>query len=290
MARNPEMGQGVKTAFALIIAEELDARWEDVQVEQVPVDPAVYGNQFSGGSLSVATSWMTLRHAGAGARSMLVAAAAKRWDVPSSEITTGGSQLRHQRSGRTASYGDLASDAAAMPVPELAQVRLKDRKDFKLLGKRHKGVDSHKIATGQPLLGIDVQVPNMLVAVFQKCPSVYGKVTSANLETIRSLPGVTHAFVVEGTGKPTECLAGVGIVARNTWAALSAKRKLEVVWDLDSASKDSWTQYVRQAAELSKQAQGAQVVQAIGSVDELLANERKVEGSYTYGSLSQPHV
>lgn len=289
-ARNPEMGQGIKTAFALILAEELDARWADVQVQQSPIDPAAYGNQFSGGSLSVAASWTTLRQAGAGARAMLVAAAAKKWGVPHAEITTGDSQLRHGPSGRTARYGELATDAAAQPLPDLRQLRLKARKDFKLLGKRHQGVDSYKIVTGQPLFGIDVQLPGMQVAVFQKCPAVYGKVRSANLEAIRALPGVTHAFIVQGTGKPTECLAGVAIVARNTWAALSAKRKLEVVWDQAEASTDSWQGYVAQASVLGKQTQGAQVVQAIGQVDALLQGQRVVEGVYAYGFVAHAQL
>ncbi|MDM0021797.1 xanthine dehydrogenase family protein molybdopterin-binding subunit [Variovorax saccharolyticus] len=289
-AKNPEIGQGVKTAFGLILAEELDANWSDVNIEQSPIDASVYGVQMAGGSLSIPTNWMVLRQAGAGARAMLVAAAATRWGVPPSEITTNESMLLHSASNRRAGYGALASEAAALPVPDLQTLKLKERKAFKLLGKRHKGVDGLKIVTGQPLFGIDVQLPEMLVAVFQKCPAIYGKVGSANLDAVRRLPGVKDAFIVEGTGKPTEVSNGVAIVAKNTWSAISARRKLEVIWDESGASRDSWKGFSTQARELGKKLEGAQIVQAIGNVDEALATGRQVESFYTYGFVGHAQL
>ena len=255
-----------------------------------PVDASMYGSQAAGGSRSISSNWMTLRQAGAGARAMLVAAAAKQWGVADSEITTSDSMLRHSASNRSASYGSLATAAASGPVPDLQTLKLKDRKDFKLLGKRHTGVDSPKIVTGQPLFGIDVQLPGMLVAVFQKCPAIYGKAQSANLDEIKKLPGVKDAFIVEGTGKPSEMLSGVAIIAKNTWAALSARRKLKITWDESGASKDSWTGYVAQAKELSKNADGAQVVETIGNIDEALSGGRRVEGLYTYGFVAHAQL
>lgn len=289
-AKNPEIGQGIKTAFGLILAEELDASWSDVTIEQSPVDASLYGEQRAGGSLSIPTNWMTLRQAGAGARAMLVAAAAKRWGVPASEITTSDSVVRHAASNRRASYGQLSTEAATLPVPDVQTLKLKERKAFKLLGKRHKGVDGMKIVTGQPLFGMDVQLPDMLVAVFQKSPAIYGKVRSANIDAIKRLPGVKDVFIVEGTGKPTEVLNGVAIVAKDTWSAIAARRKLEVVWDETNASKDSWKGHSAQAREFAKKVQGEQVVQAVGNVDEALSTGRQVESYYTYGLVAHAQL
>ena len=126
---------------------------------------------------------------------------------------------------------------AARLKREVQELKLKDRKDWKLMGKRTTGVDNLKLVTGQPLFGVDVQLPNMKVAVFEKCPAVGGKVASANLDEIRKLPGVVDAFVLEGTNKVSEVMPGVAIVADNTWAAFSAKKKLKITWDETSASK-----------------------------------------------------
>jgi isoquinoline 1-oxidoreductase beta subunit len=223
-SKNPEIGQGIKTAFGVILAEELDAKWSDVTVEQAPINAAVYGSQFAGGSLSIPTAFTSLRQAGAGARAMLVAAAAQQWGVPASECTASDSTVIHAASNRKLGYGALANAAAALPVPAVTDLKLKDRKDWKLMGKRTTGVDNLKLVTGQPLFGVDMQLPNMKVAVFEKCPAVGGKVASANLEEIRKLPGVVDAFVLEGTNKVSEVMPGVAIVADNTWAAFSAKK------------------------------------------------------------------
>lgn len=247
LSKNPEIGQGIKTAFALILAEELDANWDNVSVIQAPIDSALYGQQSAGGSRSIPANWMTLRQAGAGARAMLIAAAARRWSVPERELTTSASTVIHQPTGRSASYGSLADAAAQVPLPDPRSLQLKGKQAFQLLGKRHGGVDNRQIVTGQPLFGLDVDVPGMKIAVFQKCPRPYGRVRQANLADIRKLPGVLDAFVVEGTGKPAEVLNGVAIIAQDTWSALSAKRQLAIEWDETPASQDSWTAIVEQA-------------------------------------------
>ena len=284
--KSPEIGQGLKTAFPLIIAEELDADWTRVQAEQSPINQALYGTQGAGGSRSIPSNWDTLRRAGASARAMLVAAAAKQWGVPESQLRTERSCVIHDASGRRLGYGELANAAAAMPVPDEKSLKLKERKDYRLLGSRVTGVDNHRLVTGQPLFGIDQTVPGMKYAVYEKCPAIGGKVGSANLEEIRKLPGVVDAFVIEGTGKPTEVMPGVAIIATSTYAAISAKRQLTVKWDESSASKDSWTKASAEAQELAKKP-GAQTLHTAGDVDAALASSKtSVEAFYTYPFVS----
>jgi isoquinoline 1-oxidoreductase beta subunit len=280
-SKGPEIGQGVKTALPMIVAEELDADWSHVRVEQAPINPSVYGRQMAGGSRSIPSSWDQLRRAGAAGRAMLVAAAAKRWGVPEGECVTESSTVIHRASGRRASYGELASEAAALPVPDENTLRLKERSEYRLIGQRISGVDNEAIVTGRPLFGIDQVVPGMRYAVFEKCPAVGGRVAEANLEEIRKLPGVTHAFIVEGTGKPSEVMPGVAILATSTWAAMSARRQLKVRWDESSASKDSWSQALAQARELARQ-QGKETLRDTGDVDAVFAESKVVEAFYTY--------
>ena len=246
-SKSPEIGQGIKTAFPLIIAEELDAAWTDVDIAQAPINPAVYGRQSAGGSRSI--SWDQLRQAGASARAMLVSAAAREWRVPASELTTQDSQVIHAASGRKLGYGDLAIKASALPVPDQKSLKLKTRDQYRLIGKRFGGADNTAIVTGQSLFGIDLKVPDMVYATFTKCPAVGGKVASANLEHIKSLPGVKDAFVVEGNGQVSEVMPGVAILANSTWAAFRAKSALQVKWDESATSKDSWTASSAKARE-----------------------------------------
>ena len=257
-SKAPEIGQGIKTAFGLIIAEELDADWNHVVVEQADFNPKVYGYQGCGGSTSIPRAWDQLRQAGAGAKAMLIAAAAKEWNVNAAEITAAEFHAHPRRQRQERDLWPLANAAAKMPVPDPTALTLKTRAQYKLLGRRHRGVDDPKIVTGKPLFGIDVQLPGMLYANFTKCPAVGGKVKSFNDDEIKALPGVVDCFAVEGTGKPTECMPGVAIIAKNTWQAFQAKNKLKVVWDESEASKDSTTDFSAKARvvrqEFSRQA------------------------------------
>jgi len=283
--KGPEIGQGIKTAFPLIIAEELDANWSDVVVEQAPVNPTVYGNQSAGGSRSIPSSWDQLRKAGAIARAMLVSAAAAQWKVPVEQCTTRDSAVWNGK--RKLAYGALATKAAGLPVPDAATVKLKERGEYRLLGKSYTGVDNRKVVTGAPLFGIDQKLPGLKIAVYEKCPATGGKVRSANLEEIKKLPGVRDAFVIEGNGKPTEVMPGVAIIADTTWAAFEARKQLKVDWDETAASKDSWSGIVKRAAELRKQPGGETVTVNTGSAAEALKGAaRTVEGFYTYPFVS----
>lgn len=264
MAKNPEIGQGIKTALPMIVAEELDVPWASVDVVQAPVDMNRFGPQFAGGSFAIAMNWDELRQAGAAARSMLVEAAARKWKVPSSECRTSEAAVIHDTSNRRAEYASLVGLAASMPVPDAKTLKLKARNEYKLLGTRITGVDNEAIVTGKPLFGIDQRLPGMLYAVYEKCPAVGGKVRRANLDRIKTMPGVKDAFVLEGNGNDFQLRAGVAIVADSTWNAFRAKSALQVEWDETGASKDSWTAFSHRARELA----GAKAEKIVHSTDD----------------------
>ena len=281
-SKSPEIGQGIKTSFGVIIAEELDADWTHVVMEQADINGAAYGYQGAGGSTSIPRAWNQLRQAGAGAKAMLIAAAAKEWEVDASEIAAKDSVLTHAASGRSATYGSLAAAAAKMPVPDPKNLKLKTRAEYRLLGKRYRGVDDPKVVSGQPLFGIDVQVPGMVYASYTKCPAAGGKVRSFNVDEIKAQRGVLDAFALDGTGVPVEVMPGVAIIAKDTWSAFQAKDKLEVDWDLSEASKDSSSHFAAEAKNLATSFP-KKPDDDVGDVDKSFANAAKtVEAYYEY--------
>ena len=296
-SKNPECGQGIKTGLPLIIAEELDVRWEDVDVVQAPTDGMLYGGQFAGGSMSTPMNWMGMRMAGATARAMILAAAAARLDVPVTELSTSESKVIHSASGREFGYGEFAEIAATMPVPEAQSLKLKDQSEFTLLGKRYTGVDNIDLVQGKPLFGIDQIRPNMAYATYTKCPSIGGTVTSFNESHIKSLPGVLNAFVIEPQGdalafstEAAHIFGGVAIVATSTWAAIKAKRELEVEWDYSNAASASWSASVEKAHSL-KGTDGETELKNIGDVAAATSDAKTVvEGFYEYAYISHTNL
>jgi len=200
---NPEIGQNVKTSMPMLIAEELDIDWKQVIVEQAPLNTAIFKRQLAGGSQSIRQGWESLRMAGATARQMLKQAAANAWEVPVEEVTTSLGVLSHapfpQEDGtkgavKTAGYGEFASAAALLDVPE--EVELKETSDFAIIGTSRKNVDAKKIVTGKPLFGLDYQVDGMLTAMVAQPPAFGMRLKSSNFDAAKAMPGVKDVFVI----------------------------------------------------------------------------------------------
>jgi CO/xanthine dehydrogenase Mo-binding subunit len=237
MSPNPEIGQNVKTSMPMIVAEELDVDWANVLVEQAPLNTAIFDRQLAGGSDSIKQSWPGLRMAGATARKMLKEAAAKKWNVPVSEITTEMGVLYHKKTSKKAAYGEMASAAAQIPVPK--EVELKDLKDFKIIGTSRKNVDGQKIVTGQPLFGLDYKKEGMLIAMVVHPPAFGMKLKSFDAAEAKAKPGIKDVFRIKTYNddyKPQWCDTTsftelVAIVGNSTWEVMSAREYLKVEWE-----------------------------------------------------------
>jgi isoquinoline 1-oxidoreductase subunit beta len=266
LAPNPEAGQGTKTALPMIFAEELGVAWKDVTIEMADYLGGKMGGQSSGGSMSTPGNWLPLRRAGAAGRQMMIQAAAREWRVAESTCTAAEGVVTHTASGRTLKYGQLAARVATMPVPDLTQVKLKDDATFTIIGKPVIDPDKGRIVTGEQQFGIDVTVPGMKYAVYQKAPVFDAEVESANIDEIKALPGVSHVLVMKGGERSVETApgpmppggprqddglrGGVAIVADSWWRAQKARQNLKVQWREGAHAADSTASFDAQAAKL----------------------------------------
>jgi isoquinoline 1-oxidoreductase beta subunit len=215
-----EMGQGVLTSLSQVLADELEADWSTVRAVQAPANRAKYGDQATGGSTSVREDYDTLRKAGAAARQLLVAAAAVTWGVPARECRAEQGVVLHEASGKRAGYGELAERASALPLPK--NPPLKDPKDFRYIGKSMKRLDSLEKVTGRAVFGIDVKLPDMLVAVVAHPPVVGGALRRFDATRAKQVPGVREVVEI-----PT----GVAVIADHFWAARAGRMVLDTEWD-----------------------------------------------------------
>jgi isoquinoline 1-oxidoreductase beta subunit len=233
---NPEIGQNIKTSMPMLVAEELDVDWKNVVVEQAPLDTKKYKRQLAGGSQSIRQGWESLRTAGATARRMLIEAAAKKLDVSVSELSTEQGIIHHKNSGQKIGYGEVASAAGQMEVPE--EITLKDPKDFKIIGQATKNVDGRAIVTGQPIFGMDYEEEGMLYAMVLHPPAFGMQLQSFNESEIKNLSGIVDAFAIETDFfKESRFLKNaflknsmIAVVGNSTWEVMQAKKAIKAQW------------------------------------------------------------
>jgi len=297
-AKNPEVGQGVKTMLPMLIAEELDVAWEDVRIEQADNDPKAFGRQFAGGSMATPLHWDELRRVGAVARAMLIQAAATTWNCGPADCTTEPGNVIHKPSGKKRTYGSLALACASVTPPDPKSLTLKDPKSYRIIGKPVAQYDVAKIVTGEPLFGIDQRRPGMLYASIVKAPVFGAKVASADLEAAKSVKGVKAAFVIEGdpNGLFPQGMIGQGllpsvaVVADNWWAAKKGRDKLNVKWAEHPTSSQSSKSFAEQAAALNA-GKPQRNARNDGDVDAALkAAAKTVEAAYAYPFLSHANL
>lgn len=280
IAKHVEMGQGAYTGIATIVAEELDANWQDVRVESAPADAKRYANlafgtiQGTGGSSAMANSWMQLREAGAKARAMLVSAAAAQWHVPASELTTRDGSVHHAATNRTATYGSLASAAARLPVPD--KVALKSPKDFRLIGHQLPRVDVPSKTNGTAQFTLDVTFPGMLVALLQRPPLFGATVRSFDAAAAKAVPGVVSVVQVPG---------GVAVVAKGFWAAKQGRDALKVEWDDSKAEKRSSDAIMAEYRQLADKP-GASARKDGDATQALAGAAKKISATYSFPYLA----
>jgi isoquinoline 1-oxidoreductase subunit beta len=260
-----EMGQGVRTSLPMILAEELEADWKQIEIEQAGAS-TLFGDQTTGGSASVRTTWDPMRKAGAAAREMLITAAALTWGVPRSSCTAENSRIKHTASNRSLSYGELVSKAATLPIP--TDVPLKQSKDYKIVGQRLPRVDSPAKVKGDAVFGIDFRMPGMKFALLSRCPTIGGKVSAFDDKESKKVPGVNYV------GKIGE--SAVAIVADSVWSAMEGRRLLNVTWD-DGPNKDLNTAAVIASLKQAALRKGASLYT---SGDSAKASGRRISAEY----------
>ena len=275
-----EMGQGIMTALPMILAEELCVDWKNVKVEQAPTNPKIY-ELGTGGSGSVAGSWLPLRRAGAAAREMLIAAAAEKWEVSADTCKAVDGQVVHGNPKRYLSYGELVEAAAKLPIPNFNTVPLKNSDDFTLVGHDTRRYEARVKASGSAIFGIDSRVPAMMFAVVARCPVFGGKLVSFDAAKAKAVPGVRDVIAFETSGRGASTTGGVAVLAVNSWAAMQGRNALEVKWDFGPATRESSAGLHEQF--LANAAKPGKIVRNDGDADAVLASSaKKIEAAYEF--------
>ena len=276
-----EMGQGVRTGMPLIIADELEADWSKVRVQQAPADEEKYGNQDTDGSRSTRHFFDPMRRCAASARTMLEQAAAKKWGVPVSEVQAVNHEVVHGKSGRKASYGSLAKAAAELPVPKRESLKLKSPDQFRYIGKGVHLLDGRDMVEGRAQYGIDTRLDGMLYAVIARTPVFGGKVARFDAKEALAIPGVVKVVEIPGTPGPPmfQPLNGVAVVATDTFIATKGRKALKIEWDDGAHAAYDSNAYRAQLEQAARQP--GKVSREVGDVDAAMASAaRKLEAEY----------
>jgi isoquinoline 1-oxidoreductase subunit beta len=287
IAHRSEMGTGVRTSLPLIVAEEMEADWNRVKVQQAHGDEVKFGNQDTDGSRSTRHFLVPMRQIGAAARTMLEAAAAKHWGVPVTEVKATNHEVVHAASGRRIGFGDLAADASKEAVPSIGSLKLKDPKDFRYLGKGEISiVDLHDITTGAALYGADIRLPGMKYAVIARPPVTGGKLVSFDGADAMKVSGVEKVMEVKGWPWPSKFqpLGGVAVIARNTGAAIKGRDALKITWDDGANAKYESVAYRAELEDAARKP--GLVLRKEGDVESALKGADKV----ITGEYYAPHL
>lgn len=285
IAHRSEMGTGIRTALPAVVAEELDADWERVRIEQA-IGDAKYGSQNTDGSQSIRDFYDTMREAGAAARHMLIAAAAQRWNVPFSECGTTLHEVMHVRSGRKLGYGDLVADAAKQPVPAKEDLRFKSPANYRYVGKDMSVSNLGDLCSGRGIYGIDAKLPGMVHASIERSPVLGGRLVSHDDSETLKVKGVERTVVMKAFEPPHgfKALGGVAVIADNTWAAMKGRKALKVEWDAGANGSYDSAAYREQLIETVSKPQKA--VRNVGDVDAEFAKGGAAHEAHYYA----PHL
>ncbi len=274
-----EMGQGIKTGLAMILAEEAEVDLNAVSVVQAETRPDIYPHMGTGGSGSTMESFMPLRRAGATVRELMITAAAANWNVPRAECVAKKGSVLHSKSSRKASYGELVEAAQKLPRPDPEKVPLKDASKFEVIGHPVPRVDVPSKVNGSAQFGLDVRVPEMLFAVVARCPTFGGKAAKFDAAKAKAIPGVRDVFEIPALGADKFTAGGIAVVADSTWTAMKAREALDITWDHGAAVSES-SDGMKEALRAAAQKPGKRV-RNDGDVDAVLSNgAKKVEAVY----------
>ena len=280
-----EMGQGIKTGLAMILAEEAEVDFNSVIVEQAETRPDIYPHMGTGGSSSTQGNFTPLRQAGATVRELMITAAAQKWNVPKKECEAKKGTVVHEKSSRHATYGELVEAAMKLPMPDPATVRLKNESDFELIGHSTPRVDIPAKVNGSAVFGLDVRVPDMLFAVVARCPTFGGKHKQFDAAKAKAVLGVKDVFEIPALGRDMFTAGGVVVVADSTWAAMKGRDALQITWDQGAAVSES-TDTLHTALHAGAGKPGKRV-RNDGNVDTVLPTAaKKVDATYEFPFLA----
>ncbi len=274
VAHRSEMGTGIRTALPMVVADELNADWSRVRIQQATGNKK-YGDQNTDGSNSIRSFYQPMRVAGATARTMLIGAAAQKWNVPASECEAKDHQVIHAKSGRKAGFGELVALASTQPVPKPEELKFKPTSEYKYVGKNIPVIDQDDIVRGKGTFGQDAKVPGMVYASIERCPVIGGKLKTVDDSEAKTVKGVIQTATIDPFKPPYmfQALGGVAVIADNTWSAMQGRKKLKVDWDLGQNATYDTTEYKKLLQETVRKPGTPE--RSVGDVDKAFASAAK---------------